>query len=291
MLPNLVIAGAPKCGTTSLFNWLADHPDVGSPEKKELFYLLDKDFWIIDKKFNYHTHGLEGYKTYFDHCYNKKIVMEASTPYIYQNTSREVLKTFHSKPKIVFVLREPSQRLFSNYKYFYNNKATQKTELTFTQYVHRVMNKEVSGGNQQVTDAFNHGCYITYIRQWLNDLGAENIRIVFFENLISDPLAEIKNLSSWLGIDQGFYSNYVFKADNASFELKSFQFHKWSRYLAETIPKSAFRQTLKTMYRTLNTKKPTKKTDHDLKTLNMLKDAYRSFNQDLFTLLNIDSVW
>jgi len=40
-LPNLVIAGAPRCGTTSLFSWLKDHPQVGAATVKETFYLMD----------------------------------------------------------------------------------------------------------------------------------------------------------------------------------------------------------------------------------------------------------
>jgi len=43
IFPNLVIAGAPKSGTSSLFFWLAAHPEVCGSQKKETYFLADKD--------------------------------------------------------------------------------------------------------------------------------------------------------------------------------------------------------------------------------------------------------
>ena len=68
VLPNTVIAGAPKCGTTSLFRWLNDHPDACGSTTKEPRYLIDPDSCLFDKTSNFHDHGLEGYEAYFEHC-------------------------------------------------------------------------------------------------------------------------------------------------------------------------------------------------------------------------------
>ena len=66
--PNSIIAGAPKCGTTSLFYYLSSHPEVCSSNIKETRYLLDKDDALFNKKRNYYIDGIEGYKHYFKHC-------------------------------------------------------------------------------------------------------------------------------------------------------------------------------------------------------------------------------
>jgi hypothetical protein len=291
MLPNVVIAGAPKCGTTSLFNWLADHPEVGSTEEKEIFYLLDKDFWIIDKKFNYHTHGLKGYETFFSHCTGKKIVMEGSTPYLYQETARTVLATLLPKPRIIFVLREPAARLYSNYKYFFNNKATEKTDMTFREYYEAITQKTFLSENQQIQNAFEHGCYVTYLEKWLEAFGQENVKVVFFEQLVTNTTDGVSQIACWLGIDPSFYGSYEFKAENSSFELKNFYLHRWSRWLAKNMPKTPLRNSLKTLYRNVNTKKPAGKTDDDLVTLAVVKQRYEPWNRGLFELLGVNNVW
>ena len=60
MLPNVVIAGAPKCGTTSLFAWLADHPDVCGSNVKEARYFLDPGDPLFDETRTSVTTGSPG---------------------------------------------------------------------------------------------------------------------------------------------------------------------------------------------------------------------------------------
>ena len=93
MLPNVVIAGAPKCGTTSLFAWLADHPDVCGSNVKEARYFLDPDDPLFDEISNFRDHGLAGYEAYFTDCEERKaqVVLEATPVYLYQQTAPEGL--------------------------------------------------------------------------------------------------------------------------------------------------------------------------------------------------------
>src|SRR5688572_5812110 len=48
MLPNVIIAGAPKCGTSSLFRWLTDHPQVGGSTMKETYFFIDPESHMYD---------------------------------------------------------------------------------------------------------------------------------------------------------------------------------------------------------------------------------------------------
>ena len=77
ILPNLIIGGSPKCGTSSLFYWLKDHPEICASDIKETGFLLDK-VWSFNEV-NYITHGLEGYSRLFPSYKGEKIVMEATT--------------------------------------------------------------------------------------------------------------------------------------------------------------------------------------------------------------------
>lgn len=67
-LPNLLIAGAPKCGTSSIFTWLIAHPEVCGSQPKETFYLMNSDSPLCNSNLFYDIGRLEKYSQYFDHC-------------------------------------------------------------------------------------------------------------------------------------------------------------------------------------------------------------------------------
>ena len=67
MFPNLVVGGAPKCGTSTFFRWLSSHPDVCGSEPKETFFLMDRDSPLLNRDCNVHEHGLQSYGSFFKH--------------------------------------------------------------------------------------------------------------------------------------------------------------------------------------------------------------------------------
>lgn len=73
MLPNLVITGFPKCGTTSLFTWLADHPQVTGSTVKETNFFVDPGTHSFRSHANFRDHGLAGYKAYFQKAQAEKL--------------------------------------------------------------------------------------------------------------------------------------------------------------------------------------------------------------------------
>ena len=113
--PNLFIVGAPKCGTTSLDNYLRQHPDVFMSPKKEPHY-FGSDLYA--PRF---IRDWETYRVLFSGATDEAVVGEASVWYLYsQNAAREI----HSvcpNAKIIIMLRNPvdqmhslhSQRLYS----------------------------------------------------------------------------------------------------------------------------------------------------------------------------------
>ena len=64
MLPNLVIAGAPKCGTTSIHRWLSAHPQSFGARQKELRYFVDEGYPLLSRH-NFKICGLQGYQKFF----------------------------------------------------------------------------------------------------------------------------------------------------------------------------------------------------------------------------------
>ena len=85
MLPNLIIIGAMKCGTTSLHNYLSLHPEIYMSEKKEINYFSKNDIYL---------NGIDWYETFFNT--NLKVVGESSQSYskyhVWPNTTKRIFK-------------------------------------------------------------------------------------------------------------------------------------------------------------------------------------------------------
>src|SRR2546421_11902695 len=106
-LPNLLIIGARKGGTTSLHKYLALHPQIFMSKQKELSFFDERIRWQL---------GLEWYKSNFDASY--LINGEASPQYArYPRTLGvpEKIKSVLGSPKLIYAIRDPVDRILSDY--------------------------------------------------------------------------------------------------------------------------------------------------------------------------------
>jgi hypothetical protein len=198
--PNLVIAGAPKCGTSSLYFWLAPHPQVCASTVKETFYLAD-DVSRFNETLNYQKDGLDGYKRHFKNCEDAEIIFEATAPYIYYNTPLDVLPKLSPVPKIVFILRDPARRLYSQYTF--NKYKLKNFQGSFLDYV-SLDGAKFSGKHVQ------KGEYAIYLKKWYDAFGGANIKVLTLEQVVNDKVAAMKELAEWLGIAPSFYDTFDF---------------------------------------------------------------------------------
>ena len=98
--PNFFIIGAPKCGTTSLAAWLADHPRIFMSPAKEPHFFNDDDRRTITT--------LAGYESLFREAgANHVAVGEASVWYLYSNTAVPNINTYAPDAKFIVMLRDP----------------------------------------------------------------------------------------------------------------------------------------------------------------------------------------
>ena len=123
-LPNAVIAGVPKAGTSSLFAWLSAHPQVSSSRAKETRYLMDVDSPLLTPRVNVHEQGAEGYAALFAHSSpDATVLLEATPDYLYQRTALAFFATVDTAATIIVVLRRPASRVYSYYQYARGNMA------------------------------------------------------------------------------------------------------------------------------------------------------------------------
>lgn len=235
--PNLIIAGVFKAGTTSLFAYLSAHKDVGSSSKKELGY-------FVPLQFDLPLQPIDEYKKYFLHL-NKtehKYIMEASPGYLYgggkvAHKMKEILGNF----KVIFILRNPEERLNSfyyylkgSYMYGYHDRLTEKQRkfietMSFEEYVKRsyeyTQSQEANESEEYLLSGVKYGLYAEYLNQWYNVIDKANIKVIFFEELKYSPQETLNNICNWLEIPIDQYDNYDFVIQNKTINVKNKLLH------------------------------------------------------------------
>lgn len=300
--PNLVIAGAPKCGTSSVFTWLAAHPEVCGSIVKETFYLMDEGHPLRRKNSNFQEQGLAGYESFFRKSLpHHRIVFEATTHYLYQQTALEVLSQLEPMPQIVFLLRKPSERVYSSFQYSKNNLANVHRDLSFAQFISEVMSRpdsalisEYAGDSAFVLQRdIEYSRYIEHISRWIERFGRERIQTYLFEDMKRDPRAFMRTLARRLGIAVEFYDRYDFPVRNETVAVRNTSLHRRVKKLNSAIPRFPMRKFLKDAYiRAQSNGNGKIKSAEDQQTLNELERYFVPLNQQLARDLELDlSAW
>ena len=107
MLPNLIVIGAMKCGTSSLHYYLSLHPEIFMSERKELNFFIDRKNW---------GRGLDWYEAQFPEPL--PVRGESSPGYTKYPTFEGVAERLHSVlpgAKLIYLVRDPIERIVSHY--------------------------------------------------------------------------------------------------------------------------------------------------------------------------------
>lgn len=301
-IKRIIVAGAPRCGTTSLFNYLNDHPNIYGPEIKETCYFIDKGYFPnsynqMSVLPNVHKYGEKGYDNLFKEATDDQVWLEATPDYMYQETFLNALSRFEPKPLVVFCLREPSARVYSLYKFAKSRLGILRNDITFAQFLDDVRNGR--GALQEhniLKQVIEHSKYYNYIIRISEKIGAENIMVILNEQFVKSPVDAVSEIVARSGLDNSFYEEYDFKRFNESYEVKTQFFRK----IYEKLPlpyawrygDNAIKRALKKVHHSINTTENAEKTDSEQNLLVQLKNEFKVSNDKLSKALNMDlSLW
>ena len=201
MKVDFFIVGAPKAGTTSLYNYLNEHPEIVMSTKKETDYFsnesIEKQGMYYEKK---RIMTLARYHSFFPVSENK-IYGEASVSYLFYKDVPKKIKDYNANAKIIVMLRNPVDRAFSHYLMDYRLGLSSNS---FDQIIEKKLNnKKAHLYYQQYVEL---GLYYNQIKRYFDFFGKENICIIFFHDFKNNPEKEVKRVYNFLGLVKNYKS-------------------------------------------------------------------------------------
>ena len=213
VLPDFIIIGAQRCGTTSLFSFLCDLGEVFNPIKKEIHFFD-----------NFYHKGIGWYKSHFPVTSRKqKIVGEASPYYIFHPQAMERMATTVPESKVIVVLRDPVERAFSHYKWEVRQgyetlsfeKALDEEETRLQGEIEKLKNNsQYYSLDYQHYSYTSRGMYYDQIKRLYKLIDPANCLILSSEEIFSGHQEAFSKLQDFLGLTHLNYKD--FKEINAT---------------------------------------------------------------------------
>ncbi len=229
-IPNFFIVGAPKAGTTALYEYLRTHPNIFMPDAKEPHFFA-KDFK------NYPS--IKSKKEYFDLFKNSTkehlAIGEASVWYLYSEVALKLIYEFNSGAKIIAMLRNPvdlSHAMHSQALYNYNENEPDFEKAWKLQNIRTKENNIPNGCRAYQILQYKKLASLGYqVERLLSIFPEKQVKIIFFEEFIKNPKLIYEEVLKFLDVPSDDRVN--FPKINES-KTHKFPFIGW---LTQTPPK------------------------------------------------------
>lgn len=289
----LFIGGAGKSGTTFLFSCLGQHPEIAPSNPIDPAYFLDREHPLTNSKVNIHNKG--DYASFFTN--DEGIYLDGTPHLLYQKEMPDIFKD-SMNAKVIFILRHPSERIYSSFNFVKHNLAHFKQEISFLDYTNALLNGKTTliqswlrtAGSQYVlSKELEISTYHLHLKRWQAKIGEERISLLTFKDLTTDAKLIADRIFNWLDLPPHELDLNQGINQNTSYQVKNRLLHYWATKLGATFEASIFRGQLKQLYFSLFQRKDQlEKSEGDLLALEQLMDYFRSHNQQLKTMVDLN---
>lgn len=223
-LPNFLIIGAGSCGTTSLYHYLKQHPQIFmSPQKETRFFAFegqDPDFkGPNDKRFAIVT-DIETYLSRFNGVSNEVAVGEASANYLHSADAPKRIYHHIPKVKLIAILRDPVERAYSNYLTALKFGETKN----FTDSL-KAEPERISKNWSWFWHYKYKGYYYEHLKRYYEIFNESQIKIICYEDFQDEPLKTMEGIFNFLKVEESFIPDMSVR-HNKTTHPRSYLLHK-----------------------------------------------------------------
>jgi hypothetical protein len=210
-LPNFLIIGAAKAGTTSLWAYLRQHPEVFFPANKEpnFFALEDRSLSLRgpaspkvlhELLYSYCVQDYESYLGLFRSVRGQKAVGEASVRYLYAQEAPERIRASIPDVRLVAILRNPVSRLYSHYSM---NRQYGLESLGVLEAIEAERSRREAGWAYD-WHYVNVSRYAGQIRRYFMLFGREQVKVLLHDEFLSRPVEVVQEVCGHIGVERAF---------------------------------------------------------------------------------------
>jgi hypothetical protein len=204
--PNLFIVGAPKSGTTSLYDYLTGHPDVFmSPIKEPIYFAPDMQAGF-KHRFQF-GQDEAAYLALYDGARDERYAGEASTRYLASRQAPRLIHDFDPDARIIIMLRNPIDFVYA----LHNERVSQEAEdvVDFEQALalddERRSGHHLPLGSNALGSVYrDNALFGQQVERWLSEFSPGQVHVIVFDDFARDTPAEFRKVLEFLGIDPSY---------------------------------------------------------------------------------------
>jgi hypothetical protein len=205
-LPDFLIIGAQKAGTTALYAYLRWHPGITGPTFKEVSF-FDRHY----------ARGEQWYRAHLPARTGSRLVGEASPSYLFHPLAPERVAAVIPDARLIAILRDPVDRAFSHYQH---EVSLGREPLSFEEALDREEERLSGEVDRMIREPsyFSHawwnytyaarGLYADQLERWFETFPREQLLVLISEEMLDDPAATYARVLEFLGADQHALNSY-----------------------------------------------------------------------------------
>ena len=202
--PNFFIVGVSKSGTTSLYNYLQEIPQIFLPIRKESHYFSRK---ILPENHSEKPIRNKGdYLKLFENAPDESIIVDASATHLSDPNAPKLIHEVNPEAKILISLRNPIERAFSAYLMHWSKGTIKKT---FSDEISYELSHKIDLSKPNIR--LDAGFYYEDVKRYLELFGEGNVKIIIFEEWIKVPKKTIEEILKFIKVN---YNLNNFHADS-----------------------------------------------------------------------------
>jgi hypothetical protein len=203
-MPDFLVVGAARSGTTTLDSYLRQHPQIFLPDVKEpsFFVFEGEGKKYVKGRFAFAVRNPEDYEKLFRSAKLHQVTGEISTPYLYlyEKAISSIKKYYEAyrEIRIVILLRNPAERAFSQYCWRVRDG---REELDFE--------TAIDAEQERMKDNYSfdyfyldRGFYYKQVKEYMENF--QHVHIILFEDFEKDPGSVLKDVCRFLRVDENF---------------------------------------------------------------------------------------